>query len=407
MIDWASPIACSVAAFGGFALSPNVNTLDYSVLFTSLATLQIMIMPLFVVLGSVPDMIEAYVSYRRVREYLAVPASTIADSSNNLSAPEKPTHPMPGNQLVLMEDVSAGWKEDSIDISNVSLTLNKGDTVVISGSTGSGKSTILKTALGETIVKSGTFRLASNKVSFVDQTMWFVPNCTIKDNIQFGKEDDVKLYQEVLHCCCLDYDMRALPAGDQTMLDETATSLSGGQRRRVAIARALYNQADIFLLDDIFNGLDARTRQTIARNLVGSNGFFRQRNAAVLISSAEALDFLYSFENVTSLHLSPEGLRPIENKVTDCASEEKTADIEEAEEPLPALETKEAEASTPIEDGKTSLKDSPAIEPAKQKPKKKRKSPHLFFIGAMGVFSVAFHAFCRCAAIAAEKASCK
>lgn len=363
-----------------------------------------MIMPLFVVLGTSSAIIECYVSYKRITDYIALPNSA-SDNASNRRATAEPTHPIPANQVLTMKALSAGWKEGSTDINDISLTINKGETVVISGATGSGKSTLLQTALGATIIQSGEFHLASTALSYSDQKLWFVPNCTIKDNIQFGKDDDAELYQEVLRCCCLDYDMKALSSGDQTILDESATRLSGGQRRRVALARALYSSADLFLLDDIFNGIDAKTRQTIGRNLLGNNGFFGKRNSAVLISSAEGLDFLYNFTNVTSLHLSAQGLQPIQTKVISKPLQEELTESEPAD---GSMAMEKQEVSTPVEDDKGSSKEVACTTTSnKEAGSKHRKSPHLFFFSALGFGTVAIHALSRCGGIAADKASSK
>jgi ABC-type bacteriocin/lantibiotic exporter with double-glycine peptidase domain len=58
---------------------------------------------------------------------------------------------------------------------------------------------------------------------------------------------------------CLQSDLIQLPHGDQTEIGECGINLSGGQKQRVQLARAVYQEADIYLLDDVFSAVDAHT----------------------------------------------------------------------------------------------------------------------------------------------------
>lgn len=67
------------------------------------------------------------------------------------------------------------------------------------------------------------------------------------------------LYKETLQVCSLQSDLARLPCGDQTEIGERGINLSGGQKQRIQLARALYQEADIYILDDIFSAVDAHT----------------------------------------------------------------------------------------------------------------------------------------------------
>ena len=74
---------------------------------------------------------------------------------------------------------------------------------------------------------------------------------------------DKQRYEETLRWCSLVYDLENLPFGDLTQIGERGVNLSGGQKQRVQLARALYNDADIYLLDDPFSSVDARTAASL------------------------------------------------------------------------------------------------------------------------------------------------
>lgn len=70
-------------------------------------------------------------------------------------------------------------------------------------------------------------------------------------------------YQDVLDKCCLVKDLQMLPFEDLTEIGERGVNLSGGQKQRIQLARALYHDADIYLLDDPFSAVDAKTATTL------------------------------------------------------------------------------------------------------------------------------------------------
>ncbi len=95
-------------------------------------------------------------------------------------------------------------------------------------------------------------------MAYVAQSAW-IQNGTIQDNIIFGKQMEEVLYRDTLHACALQNDLSQLPHGDQTEIGERGINLSGGQKQRVQLARAVYQEADIYLLDDVFSAVDAHT----------------------------------------------------------------------------------------------------------------------------------------------------
>lgn len=273
----------NLAAFGGFALLPEVN-LDYTILFTSLLMIQIMLMPLLSIIQMLPEFFSAFVSWKRIRDYVAEDtddekyAGTYSAEKNEGAA-----------SLLLLENASAGWAPDSMFLQGVDCSVNPNDLMVVSGAPGSGKSSFLKAVLGETRIFDGAMKVGSKHVAYCDQAPWFVPEMTIKENILFGKAYNAELYAEVVGACCLDYDFPALRIGDSTVLASNGSPLSGGQRKRVSLARTLYDEdSDLVLFDDIFSGLDAKTRARVATNVFGSGGFLQKRGTSAILCCTES-----------------------------------------------------------------------------------------------------------------------
>lgn len=164
-------------------------------------------------------------------------------------------------------------------VSELDLHVRPGETVVIVGRTGSGKSTILKSLARLVDVPEGTVFLDGKDVtelpiSHVRSSISYAPqeaflfSRTIFENIAFGRpeasKDEVALAAE--HAG-LSPDLSRLSEGLDTLVGERGITLSGGQRQRVALARALLANAPILLLDDTLAAVDTETERVILAEL--------------------------------------------------------------------------------------------------------------------------------------------
>ncbi|XP_076256820.1 ATP-binding cassette sub-family C member 4-like [Rhynchophorus ferrugineus] len=163
------------------------------------------------------------------------------------------------NPLVYLNQVSVNIGDKSV-LKSVSLNLNQG-LLLLAGNIGSGKSSILKTVLGEYPVKSGEKKIIGS-LSYATEEPWLFPS-TIKQNILFGQPYDEQRYQEVLNVCALTYDINQFEKGDSTIVGDKGINLSKGQQARVTLARAVYRDADIYLLDDCLSSSDNRVNKHI------------------------------------------------------------------------------------------------------------------------------------------------
>ncbi|KAI1382043.1 ABC multidrug transporter [Hypoxylon crocopeplum] len=132
---------------------------------------------------------------------------------------------------------------------------------VIAGASGSGKSSLLLSMLGETILEDGS-ATCPRDVSYSSQIPWLI-NDTIRANILLHEELDEKRYNRVIDACGLCPDLERFESKDLTNVGVNGSNLSGGQRQRVCLARAVYARSEILLLDDVFSALDSVTQKHV------------------------------------------------------------------------------------------------------------------------------------------------
>ena len=177
-----------------------------------------------------------------------------------------------------IKDISFSYDRDTI-LKNANLYINKGDFVIIEGTSGVGKSTLVKLMLGVYSAKEGRIyadledgELDLNSTtrtlfSYVPQgNMLF--SGTLKDNVTFIKQDATEEeIERALKVSCVKDFIDELPFGLQTMVGENGVGLSEGQIQRVAIARAILCDAPIILLDEATSALDEATESNLLNNL--------------------------------------------------------------------------------------------------------------------------------------------
>ncbi|KAH8881833.1 ABC multidrug transporter [Thozetella sp. PMI_491] len=132
---------------------------------------------------------------------------------------------------------------------------------VISGQSGSGKSSLLLSLLGETVLESGSASCPDD-VAYASQVPWLI-NDTIRANITLHEPFHRQRYDRVVQACALLHDLDKLDKGDLTEVGPGGSNLSGGQRQRIDLARAVYSKSPTLLLDDVFSALDSLTQKHI------------------------------------------------------------------------------------------------------------------------------------------------
>jgi ATP-binding cassette subfamily B protein len=166
---------------------------------------------------------------------------------------------------------------------DITLKIEQGEIIGITGRTGSGKSTLVQLLAGMYYASEDSQKVLVDGVplqnidlhdfrrhlAYVPQDV-FLFSETIRDNIAFGIEtgeiSDEDL-QKAVQAACLEKDIPQWPEGLNTLLGERGVSLSGGQKQRVALARALVKRAELYVLDDCLSAVDAETERHIIDHL--------------------------------------------------------------------------------------------------------------------------------------------
>lgn len=167
-------------------------------------------------------------------------------------------------------------KDNLID---VSFTIRKGQTIGITGKTGSGKTTIVKQLLRQYPTGDGQILLSGVPIQEIEldqlfQWIGYVPqdhilfSKSVEENMRFGHRDAKQNeLAQAIKDAYFEKDLRLLPEGLETMVGEKGVALSGGQKQRISIARALLIDPDILILDDSLSAVDAKTETAILENL--------------------------------------------------------------------------------------------------------------------------------------------
>ncbi|KAJ4481119.1 P-loop containing nucleoside triphosphate hydrolase protein [Lentinula aciculospora] len=168
---------------------------------------------------------------------------------------------------------------------------------LITGPTGSGKTSLLLALLGEMhFIRSGRdsfFHLPRDGgVAYATQESW-VQNETIKNNILFASEYNETRYKEVIYACGLEPDLELFDAGDNTEVGEKGLTLSGGQKARLTLARAVYSSASILLLDDVLAALDVHTSKWVVEKCLAGN-LLKDRTVIIVTHNVRLVEPLAS-----------------------------------------------------------------------------------------------------------------
>ena len=178
-----------------------------------------------------------------------------------------------------VENVSFAYGEEQI-LSDVSLSVKKGEILGIHGRSGSGKSTLLKLLMrfydpksgsikinGETLPNINTRSLRDNMAYITQQTYIF--NETIEENIRLARRDaTLEEMMEAAKKASIHDFILSLPQGYQTKMTELGGNLSDGEKQRIGIARAFLHNAPIILLDEPTSNLDSLNEAMILKSLL-------------------------------------------------------------------------------------------------------------------------------------------
>ena len=210
---------------------------------------------------------------------------------------------------ITLENVTFAYVDNFDVLNNVDLTINSGQTTAIVGSTGSGKSTLIKLLLRLYEINNGSINFDSTnlkdlelsslreKIGLVSQDV-FLFEGTVLENIAYGdlnaSESEVWNAAQKSEA---DEFINKLPQKENTIVGERGQKLSGGQRQRISIARAILKNPEILILDEATSSVDNETEAAIQRSL----DILKQDRTVIVIahrlSTVRNADIIYVLEN--------------------------------------------------------------------------------------------------------------
>lgn len=224
-------------------------------------------------LGEWPRAIAGYVRVsallnRRTRPKGVGAADDVADAHERRGALE-----FSGVSFTYDGETAAGRQ-----VRDVTFRVEPSTVTVLTGPTGSGKSTVAWLALGLLPPAEGSVTLDGQDVAGLDDDVLadqvavafqdpFIFDMTVRENITLGRDVSDEKLDRACRIAHADRFIAALPDGLDTVLGERGSSLSGGQRQRVALARALVGDPRLLVLDDATASVDVDVEVAILRGL--------------------------------------------------------------------------------------------------------------------------------------------
>lgn len=212
----------------------------------------------------------AQVSYRRLNKLLNLEKEDIEIG--------KTYDELIGN--IEIRDLSFEYPENVVPVlKNINLTVNKGETLGIIGTIGSGKTTLMNLLLRLYTVEDGKIFIDGKDINEIplkqlrDSIVYitqdnFLFSTTLRENINLFKDiyEDDEIEESIKKSMIYDEIMN-MNDGIDTVIGERGIDLSGGQKQRVVISRAFLNKSNIIIFDDTFSALDNKTEKSVLENV--------------------------------------------------------------------------------------------------------------------------------------------
>ncbi|MDH6369086.1 ATP-binding cassette subfamily B multidrug efflux pump [Paenibacillus sp. PastF-3] len=263
------------------------------------------LLALIVVSNLVIIFTKASSSANRVNEVLSVKASVSEEGNVVMTEPE-PDYTAPA---ISFDHVSFGYNTTGeLALEDISVVINRGETVGLIGSTGSGKSTFVNliprfydAVQGE--VKVDGVNVREYKLHQLREKIGIVPQKavlftgTIAENIRWGKENANE--EEIMQAASVaqaEEFIRKLPEGLNTQVSRGGLNLSGGQKQRLTIARAVVGKPSILILDDSSSALDFATDAALRKALKESSQQMTLLVVSQRVSTVRQADKIMVFE---------------------------------------------------------------------------------------------------------------
>lgn len=269
-------------AFCGYGII--AGNISYGTLIAIIQLIGQLQSPLSGLSGYIPRYYAMTASAERLME---VESYSNVDTSHMLSGKEIRQQYEANVSKFVFENVSFSYdRSETPVLDKASFSIDKGDYVAITGSSGCGKTTMLKIFMGIYEPSDGTAGVVLKDGSIISMSHMrhmsaYVPQgnllmCgTVRNVITFGVQqaackdmsrEEIDRLDNAIHLACADF-VYELPQKLDTLLGEKGAGLSEGQMQRLAIARALYADCPVLIMDEATSALDARTETELLDNL--------------------------------------------------------------------------------------------------------------------------------------------
>jgi len=253
--------------------------------------------------------------------------SEVLDSDVAIEDPAEPRSIPEGFDSLEFRDVSFRYPgaEEPV-LSHITVSVGRGETLAIIGSTGSGKSTLINLIPRLYDVTEGAVLLNGVDVRSVSQRdlrfrLGFVPQRaflfegTVASNLRYAKDDATE--EEMWHALTVaqgkDFVLEK-EAGLDSEISQGGANLSGGQRQRMAIARALVRRPDVYIFDDSFSALDFKTDAMLREALKSET-----RGAAVIIVAQRVSTIMHADRILVLENGKAAGIGTHQELMRDCS----------------------------------------------------------------------------------------
>ena len=194
-------------------------------------------------------------------------------------------------------------------LKDISLIIQRGESVGFIGASGAGKSTLVDLLLGLLIPSSGEVLVDSkdiqvnlrnwqDQIGYVPQSI-FLTDDTLRRNVAFGLPEnqiDDNAITRAIQAAQLEEFVASLPGGLGTLVGERGIRLSGGQRQRIGVARALYHDPAVLVMDEATSALDIATEDGVMQAVTTLQGSKTIIIVAHRLSTVAHCDRLYRLE---------------------------------------------------------------------------------------------------------------
>ena len=266
-----------IIAFGGMLL-----LILYLMLQNNIFTDALPLIALYAFAGYrlIPALQRIYASVSQLR-FVDPSINSIYDDFKNLDKKETNNHEniISLKKEIILNELCYQYPNTSdTTLKNINLIIPAYSVVGITGSTGSGKTTIIDIILGLLHAQKGTLRVDNEVINMNNCVSWqksigyvpqniFIADDTISANIAFGLEKENINHDQIQRAAKIanihDFVMNELPQKYSTIVGEKGIRLSGGERQRIGIARALYRNPQVLILDEATSALDNLTESAV------------------------------------------------------------------------------------------------------------------------------------------------